>query len=869
MRIPVLHGGEDALPSRVVRPRLTYQALCLAAALGLPRAAHADERAEARRHFRAGLQLVTQQRYTEAIAEFEEANRILPNANVLFNIARAYADAGDLDRAIDNYTRYLTADVPDRAEVERAVRELERRRRERSAPPPPPPPPPPGPTAANAPPPDVPPTAPGPLSAEQVAALRSAAQTILQLTQGGSAGPVTAPPPAPPPPPPPPPASAAAPEGNEDAYEERLVTATLRAQSPLDSPNASAVITSQDIRLSGATSVPELLRRTVGMDVSVLDTGDVQVGIRGFNRRLNNRVLVLVDGRSISLDFIGLTLWPVLPLHIEEIERVEIIRGPGSALYGADAYTGVINIITRPPGEGRSQTTVGGGNGGRLRAMTLVTGRAGAVSYRAAAGYDQEQTFGRLIGPADVTYRVTAPDLDLGRQGVRANVDLSGRSGATTLRGGLLGARDTIWFSGLGPLRRFYTDITFVQPWVQVDTHWGGVVQGAPRFTFMGRGFLNHVRSDGDEYLQRVGVTSLGNRIYQNVLDLEARGGANFAPGGIPVNLTLGANYRLKHITWNFLDADHLLHHFACYAQAQARFLPNLSAVASLRFDVHPVLDAPVVSPRLAVVFKPTERRALRLSGGTSFRTPTMLELYLDLQNPTSVPGVAVRGQGGEVATGGRLRAENAVSVDIGFQDQTSDIFQYEVNAFYMRGADLIELSNVTFAPLPGVTNPGGPIDVGYFRFVNDPAATTLLGAEVALRVSPLEGLDLYGNYTFVSTSNEATALRGDDRRTPQHKFNLGAQLRTRFGLDLSVDGHFVSSAVWREQDFDVARGVVYEDYPIDGYFQLNARAGFRLLGDRLELGVTGFNLTDNRARQQPFGAPLGARVLGTVTFRY
>ncbi len=290
-----------------------------------------------------------------------------------------------------------------------------------------------------------------------------------------------------------------------------------------------------------------------------------------------------------------------------------------------------------------------------------------------------------------------------------------------------------------------------MQPWAQVDTRWGGLVQGAPRFTFMGRAFFNHVRSDGDEYLQRVGATSLGNRLYQNVLDVEARGGANFAPGGVPVNVTLGVNYRLKHITWNFLDGDHVLNHFAGYAQAQARFLPNLSAVASLRVDVHPVLDAPIASPRLAVIFKPTERRALRLSGGTSFRTPTMLELYLDLQNPTSVPGVAVRGQGGEVYPGGRLRAENAVSVDLGFQDRTSDVFQYEVNAFYMRGTDLIELSNVAFAPLPGVTNPGGPIDVGYFRFVNDAAATTLLGAEVALRVSPLEGLDLYANYTFAS----------------------------------------------------------------------------------------------------------------------
>jgi len=293
-----------------VRPRVLVSGLCLAVSLALPRTARADERVEARRHFRAGIQLVTQGRYREAIAEFEEANRILPNPNVLFNIARAYADANEIDRAIEYYTRYLSADVPDRADVEQVVRDLERRRRALAAPspptPPPPPPPPNAPTAATEAPPSV-----GSLSAEQLTALRSAAQTILQLTQSGSVGPAPASAPAsaaPPPPPPAAPPPLAAPVGNEDAYEERLVTATLRAQSSLDSPNAVGVITAQDIRLSGATSLVELLRRTVGVDVAALDAGDHQVGIRGFNRRLNNRVMVLVDGRSISLDFIGLTL---------------------------------------------------------------------------------------------------------------------------------------------------------------------------------------------------------------------------------------------------------------------------------------------------------------------------------------------------------------------------------------------------------------------------------------------------------------------------------------------------------------------------------------------------------------------------------
>ncbi len=850
------------------RTRTLLPLLALSATLLASRTARADERAEARRHFRAGIALVSQRQFAQAIAEFEEANRILPNVNVLFNIARAYADDGQYERAVEYYQRYLTNEVPDRAAVEATVRDLERRLRERTPTPvTPTPTPDTQPAVTPTPTPDAQPvTAPaGPLTADQVAALRSAAQTILTLTQGGAVAatptptPTTTPSPAPTPPEGPVTAPTT-PAGGDDTYEDRVVTATLSAQSPLDSPNALTVITAQDIRLSGITAIPELLRRAVGVDVMALDSSDYQVGIRGFNRRLSSRVLVLIDGRSVDLDFIGLTLWPVLPVHVEEIERIEVIRGPGSALYGADAYSGVVNIITRAPGEGRSTVSVGAGNGARLRGMAMVTGRAGNVSFRAAAGYERAQTFGRLVGSDDVTFRVDAPDLNLAQQGMRADLDLSTRLGGMSLRGGATVARDTIWFNAIGPLRRFFTNITFTQPWAQLSYR-----------GFTARAFANLVDCYADEYLQRVGVPSLAARLYQNVFDLELRYARDFQAGSVPINLIAGASYRLKHITWNFLDGDHALNHFAGYVQGQAHFTPSFTALASFRVDVHPVLDAPVLSPRLAVIYKPTPRRSLRLSGGTSFRTPTMMELYLDLQNPTTVPGVEVRVQGGEVYQNGaqRLRAESSISVDVGFQDQTSDVVQYELNAFYTRGTDLIELGNLTFNGLPGVANPGGAIEVGRFHFVNNPFATSMLGAEAALRVTPIDGLDLYGNYTLAFTQHETGSLFTGDQRTPQHKFNVGAQLRTRAGIDLSVDGHYVSNTVWSEQDFDASRGVVYVAYPLDAYFQLNARVGWRAISDRLELGVTGFNLTDNRARQHPFGAPLGARVLGTVTFRY
>lgn len=844
----------------------TLLALSLAAALGASaRPAHADERTEARRHFRAGLDLVTQRQYVRAIEEFQAAYAILPNVNVLFNIARAYTDVGDLDRALDYYQRYLLADVPDRAEVEQTIRELEQRRRAAATPA----------SVPVAPTPVTPtpvepgtPTAPlpanGALSPEQVAALRNAANTLLQLA--GNAPAVA---PATPPTSPATPATPAAPaaptgpaRGAEDTYEERVVTATLSAQSPLDSPNATSVITAQDIRLSGLSNVADMLRRALGVDVMSLDNSDQQVGIRGFNRRLSNRVLVLIDGRSVYLDFIGVTLWSMLPINPEEIERIEVIRGPGSALYGADAYSGVINIITRTPGEGRNSVTFGAGNGGALRANLTNSGRAGNVAFRTGVGYEQSNTFGRLVPGTDLAYRVGADDPDRTLLNLHADLDLRSQlSRSVSLQGGLAATTGTIGFNAIGPLRRFWTDITFVQPYLQLNAS-----------GFTARAFLNHVQGESGEVLQRVGTPSLDNRFLQDILDVEARYNRGFRLGPVGFDLTLGASYRAKHISWSFLDGDHLLHHFAGFLQAQARFAPQFAAIASLRVDRHPVLDSPVLSPRLALIYKPTPRRALRLTGATSFRTPTMLELYLDLANPSPVPGIAVQAQGGEVFNNGaqRLSAESAVSVDLGWQDQTSDRFQYELGAFFTRGVDLIELTNVLFNPLPGSPNPGGLVDVGRFRFANDPFATSMYGVEAAFRLAPVEGLDFFANYTFAYTQQQAGAvLREGDQRTPQHKLNVGAQVRTAFGLDVEVTGNLVTSQVWREQDFDAARGVVLNSYPLDTYFLLNGRVGYRALHDRLEFGVSGTNLTDNRARQHPFGAPIGARVMATVAFRY
>src|SRR5438093_456289 len=134
---------------------------------------------------------------------------------------------------------------------------------------------------------------------------------------------------------------------DEDIFEEQVVTAGVHASSEAKAPASLTVISADEIRLTGASTIPEILRRVPGVDVAEMNPSDTNVSIRGFNRRIANKVLVLVDGRSVYQDFLGGTFWPLVDVAVPDIARIEVVRGPGSALYGANAFAGVVNIITR------------------------------------------------------------------------------------------------------------------------------------------------------------------------------------------------------------------------------------------------------------------------------------------------------------------------------------------------------------------------------------------------------------------------------------------------------------------------------------------------------------------------------------------
>jgi iron complex outermembrane receptor protein len=133
--------------------------------------------------------------------------------------------------------------------------------------------------------------------------------------------------------------------------EETVSTAIRREQPISQAPSNVYVITAEDIRQSGAPDVPTILRRIPGLEVMQVTGADFNVSVRGNNQLFANKMLVLVDGRSVYIDVQGFVFWKGLPVTLPEIKQIEVIKGPVAALYGFNAFDGVVNIITKSPKE--------------------------------------------------------------------------------------------------------------------------------------------------------------------------------------------------------------------------------------------------------------------------------------------------------------------------------------------------------------------------------------------------------------------------------------------------------------------------------------------------------------------------------------
>jgi outer membrane receptor for ferrienterochelin and colicin len=873
--------------------------LCAASVVG-PTVVRADERTEARRHFRAGMRLIESGELEAGIAELEEAYATLPHPNVLFNIARAYAELERWSDAETYFERYLEADPPDREAIEELLEQV-RAQAEAARPAPP---------AVEVALPAVGPTGPTMVTDEELAELEASAQRLDTLAAAtdsqslrdqaaglralarsladrdtaqvpavdgapGASSPAGGPEAvgesdAPP-------EVALGEERGDETYAEQVVSASRAEQSVLDAPNSLALVTAQDLRMSGLTQPAEALRRVAGVELMTASPGDVQLSIRGLNQRISNRAVVLVDGRSVYLDFLGTTFWRLIPVGLEDIERIEVVRGPASALYGADAFTGVINIITRPIGEGTTYISGGVGTQGQARVAGGTSGRAGPLGVRLSAGYEQADSFARVVGPDRVDREsfATNPDRAFGRLWFAGDAELRFDDDLVLTAGTGIAALDGS-FQGLSRLRELRVeDALFAQTYLSAQLGFG----------LRGRVFWNRFETRHGSAAQTPNGVARGERAElrrQDVLDVELVYQGAFEVGPLENTVIVGGGYRFKEVDWDWLfdpaidSTVRSQNHFNVFLQDTLRFEDVLTVVLSGRLDRHPLLSEPQISPRGSILLHPTERQTVRFSGGTAFRAPTFTESYIGVPNGTPVRGITAFGFGNTT-----LAPERIISLELGYLLQESEYFSLEANGYVNWVVDQILLSDSTaYRLFDAATNPSAgfvaeaeAFPLGELRYANEAETSLQVGGEVGLRLYPVDGLDVYANYAIHETSPQSDQPFGGrelDQRTSAHKVNFGAQYRAPFGLELSFDFSWVSAQRWVEQVLDAeAGGTAFVPFDLPAYTLLNARVGYRVPDTGLELALVGQNLVHDGHRQHPFGQPVQLRVGAWATYRF
>src|SRR3989454_9741873 len=206
----------------------------------------------------------------------------------------------------------------------------------------------------------------------------------------------------------------------EQLMNLQVTSVSKRPEQLSQTASAIQVITQEDIRRSGASSLPEILRLATNLQVAQVDSRQWAIGARGFNSTTANKLLVLIDGRPVYTPLYSGVFWDVQEVPLADIDRIEVISGPGATLWGANAVNGVINVITKDAKETQGLLLSGGG-GTEQRGF-------GTVRYGGAGSRVRYRIYGRGFGRAATAFpngQDAADDWHLGQGGFRMDWDAS------------------------------------------------------------------------------------------------------------------------------------------------------------------------------------------------------------------------------------------------------------------------------------------------------------------------------------------------------------------------------------------------------------------------------------------------------------
>lgn len=611
--------------------------------------------------------------------------------------------------------------------------------------------------------------------------------------------------------------------------EQLVAIGSRRLQHLSESPSAVSVITAEDIRQSGTTNVVDLFRMIPGMDVITLDGPRSVVSARGFAAETARTMLVMIDRRIIFLHQQGGTFWRTFPLSLEDIERIEILRGPGSTLYGINAFTGVINIITKDPEKYKGWTlssTLGGNE--ELGPETLIYDQVynDKFSYRLSTSYEQDTGFDKSLQGTPLEDAKRIPKATF-----RAKYHLSENSDLHLSTGYLKGDRSgsfPVPANPAGEPGHEEFESFFLQSWYEnrfsptstlfVQGYWN-----ATNANFI---FLNPVSG-----VREFDMDTLGAEVQYNLSFLNQH------------QLVFGGDYIL-----DFLDAPQGNIHnrqdsvWGLYIQDEYKPLDQLTLVAGIRFQDN-TLSGTDIAPRGTILYTPWKNHTFRFAIGQAILPPSQFEVFNETR--VTLPTGAV------VARLSNPNLDSAINTayEIGYRTYLWDKVNFNVELYYN---DIDKFSRNAPAPPPaGVTRA---------TFISDRFDGFSKGIELEVMTPLTNWLQGRANYTyeFIDINDEGALRPGDlDKSTPRHKVNLELRAKFQNGFSTNLQLNYVDHLVPFSNP----------TISLPPYTRLDIRVAKAFLNDTVEVAVTGQNLLDPHAESEV--AVLDRLVFASMTWRF
>lgn len=589
----------------------------------------------------------------------------------------------------------------------------------------------------------------------------------------------------------------------EDLMNVEVTSVSKKAEGKHHAAAAITVISSEDLRRGGFTSVPEALRIVPGLQVARIDASRWAISIRGFRQEFSNKLLVMIDGRSLYTPFFGGVVWAEQNFSMEDIERIEVVRGPGGTLWGANAVNGVINIITKKAADTQ-------GVHGQLFAGTQEAGFAARVGSTIG-----DHTQFRLSGKAEKTQ-----DFDLDsdsnandewgqlRFGTRTDTQVGDRGELTVLADYF----DLDLERAAGVRDVFQSVVDFER---SDNRSRGGDIQA--RYTQeLEAGGRIEARAYYDVVARRI-----TNEEESHTLDFAFQHDLALTP-------TLGMIWGTEYRYWTSHTGDPIgpigyapndteFHLGDAFVQFKLDlFDDRVSLIAGTKLGVNN-WSGFEYQPSGRIVVKPADGHTIWGAVSRAVRTPT----FTDRDLSGAIGPIELRGES-------NVRSEELFSAELGYRFYALDRFTAELSAFYSEYEDLLTLTGT----------------MPEFAFANA-LESKMHGAELELSFLPIDRLRITTSYSFMIIDED---LPGPAIRFPltirQHDSDARHQVTIRSFLQLPKNVQFDSALYW----VDGLEGVTptLRDDNVTQYFRLDLRLAWRPI-EGLELSLVGQNLLDGR----------------------